>query len=370
MDRVQEARHKVDRAREWLAGTIYGGVLLESAANFAWITAGGDSAVSISEERGVAAVLVTPQRAVVITPNNERRRLVEEQLPESGFEVADYPWYLPERREELIAGFVSAAPAAADLPSETRPVAGPKLTELRRVLTEPEIERYRDLGRDAAFVVESACRAIEPKDSELDAAARVEAMCRERGLHAVVSLAGADDRATRHRHPVPTTRRASRTMMLALTARRGGLHVSLTRTVCFGEPDPEQQAGHAACARVDAWLIGRSRPGARLSELIQTAAEQYSAAGYPDEWRHHHQGGLTGYAGREVFATPDSGYLLKANQALAWNPTVPGAKSEDTIVVTYGGVEVLTESGHWPQVEVEVEVHGTVPVGRPALLVR
>lgn len=367
MDRAREVMAKIEQVKDWLGRSGWGGIVFESSANFGWITAGGDSSVVLSEERGVASVLVTPRRATILTPNNEHRRLVEEEVPAGSFEIVEYPWFSPERREELIAGLAGTGKVAGDLPSKARPTAGPELAELRRVLVEPEIERYRRLGEEAAFAVESACRSVEPKERELDAAARVAALCRERNIHAVVNLAAADERIARYRHPLPTAKRAARTMMLALTARSRGLHVSLTRTVTFGEPDPEQEAGHSACARIDACMISRSRPGVRLSEVLQAAAVQYEAEGYPDEWRRHHQGGVTGYAGREVFATPDAGYPLKAGQALAWNPSVPGAKSEDTVVVTYHGVEVITASGHWPLLNVETD--GTV-TDRPALLIR
>ena len=72
----------------------------------------------------------------------------------------------------------------------------------------------------------------------------------------------------------------------------------------------------------------------------------------------HHQGGLTGYAGREIFGTPASKYRLQPNQVLTWNPSITGAKSEDTLLLSENGPEILTRSGNWPEFEVEL------PVGR------
>jgi antitoxin VapB len=97
------------------------------------------------------------------------------------------------------------------------------------------------------------------------------------------------------------------------------------------------------------------------------AVEQYSAEGFPDEWTLHHQGGLTGYAGREVFATPGEGHRLERGQALAWNPSITRVKSEDTVVLGQDGVEVLTSTEGWPRVTVELP--GGV-AARPGLLVR
>jgi len=156
-------------------------------------------------------------------------------------------------------------------------------------------------------------------------------------------------------------------MLVALTGRRHGLHASLTRMTTFGRPDGELAARYGAVLRLDARYLVESRPEATLGEVMAAAAEQYAAEGFPDEWRLHHQGGLTGYAGREVFATPGEGHLLERGQALAWNPSITRVKSEDTVVVGEDGVEVLTSTEGWPRVAVDLP-GGTST--RPALLSR
>lgn len=256
-------------------------------------------------------------------------------------------------------------------PADARPAqenaAGHALQELRRTLMTEEVERYRILAQDTAFAVESACRSIKRHDSELDLTARVAELCLSKGILPVVNLAAADERIARFRHPLPTANRVDRTMLVALTARRHGLHASLTRTMCFGKPDPEQEHRHRTCARIDGRMIQVSTPGRSLGAVLAAGIEQYPAQGYRDDWQHHHQGGLTGYAGREILANPGSEYLLKEGQALAWNPSVAGAKSEDTILIGESDAEILTATGHWPEIEVEVE---GIIVKRPGLLTR
>jgi Xaa-Pro aminopeptidase len=367
MDRTREASGKIEAVRDRLSKTGHSGVLLESQANFAWITAGGHSHVVTSEERGVAGILITADLAAIVTTNIEVRRLTDEQIPPDCFETIEYPWHSPEQWEKRIAEIASPDGLATDLPSENQIDFGPELTELRRVLGQSEIDRYKDLAQDAASAVESACRAVHLRESELAMAARVAAACCEKDILPVVNLVAADERIAKYRHPLPTANRVDRTLLVVLTARRNGLHASLTRTVCFGKPDPEQVARHRACARIDARMILNSLPGRNLSDIVKAGVDQYAAEGFPDEWRQHHQGGLTGYAGREILATPATGYSLNANQALAWNPSVAGAKSEDTILVREQGIEVLTSTGHWPQLEVELEGQ---TLARPALLTR
>jgi len=83
---------------------------------------------------------------------------------------------------------------------------------------------------------------------------------------------------------------------------------------------------------------GRAHAG-EIFSVIQMA---YADNGHANEWQLHHQGGSTGYAGREVFATPESTVRVREGQAFAWNPSITGVKSEDTVLCTAGGIEVLT----------------------------
>lgn len=366
MDRTQEVGVKVEKVRSWLAASGLSGVVIGSQANFAWITAGGHSHVATSGEAGVGSVVVTADRATVVTPNIEARRLTDEELPTGCFDVIDFPWHLPEQQNEIIDDLTGGGPAAGDLPgSKRRPAEG--ITELRRILLPSEVDRYRNLAGDAAAIVESACRSAVLRESELETAGRVAELCFAKNILPVVNLVAADERVERYRHPVPTANRVDRTLLVVLSGRRHGLHASVTRTLCFGKPGDEQATRHMASARVDARLILASRPGASLGEAFSAGTDQYAAEGFPDEWMLHHQGGLTGYAGREIKGSPTSDYILQANQVVAWNPSITGAKSEDTVLISDEGFEVLTSTGHWPTLQVKL---GDSTLARPDLLIR
>jgi Xaa-Pro aminopeptidase len=138
--------------------------------------------------------------------------------------------------------------------------------------------------------------------------------------------------------------------MMVFCARGFGLYANLTRFIFFRQPHAEELERFAFCKTVEARLLSASAPGASLSELYQTAAEAYKDLGHREEIQKHHQGGVTGYLSREHVATPESprNLRLEIGMALAWNPSFPGAKIEDTILLTENGIEILTVDRLWP----------------------
>jgi len=55
------------------------------------------------------------------------------------------------------------------------------------------------------------------------------------------------------------------------------------------------------------------------------------------------------------------------NQAFAWNPSIKGTKSEDTIIATADGPEIISASPGFPTVEASV---GELTLKRADILVR
>jgi antitoxin VapB len=212
-----------------------------------------------------------------------------------------------------------------------------------------------------------AIQAVRPGQTEYQISGLLAQEADSRGAQAIVNLIATDERIFSFRHPLPTDKQLDRYAMLVLCGRRWGLVCSITRLVHFGPLPDELRRKSEAVAQVDAAFISATRPGRTLGEIFEVAQGAYAKTGYPDEWRLHHQGGPAGFEPREYVAVPGSTDLVVAEQTYAWNPSITGAKSEDTILVGEDGNEVLTTIPDWPMLSVDVEGQADLML-RPAIL--
>ena len=315
-----------------------GALLLQRPANFAWYTGGADNRVDHDDPLGVASVLLTAEGEYVLTDNIEAPRMRDEQTP--GIEVAEHPWHTGPAAllEELTGG-----PVGTDAPSDIGPDVSGGILPLRRVLDDEAIERYRRLGADAVGAISEVAGSLSPETDELDAAAELAAACRRRGMFSPVLLAASAGRLGRYRHPIPRGGPVGGRAMLVVCAERGGLYANLTRMVSFEEADRETLRRQEACEEILRRMREEAtRPGVTLAEAFALCQTFYAEAGFPDGWRDHHQGGTTGYASREVVATPGTRQEILTGQAFAWNPSLPNAKAEETFILLAQGPEILT----------------------------
>jgi antitoxin VapB len=204
---------------------------------------------------------------------------------------------------------------------------------------------------------------VRPGQTEFEIAGLLAGETERRGVQAIGILIATDERIFNYRHPLPTAKKLERYAMLVLCGRKQGLVCSITRLVHFGRLPEEIMQKAQAVAQIDAAMLAATRPGRSLGEIFQIAMNGYARAGYPDEWRLHHQGGPAGYEPREYVARPGATEKVSVGQVYAWNPSIRGAKSEDTILVGESGNEILTAIPGWPIVKVDGQMK------RPAILV-
>lgn len=334
-ERAAEHRARVARLRELLVARGDAAALLASRRNFAWLTVGGTAHVLQSSEAAVAAILVTHDEIVAITQNIEAARLAEEELAGLDVEVAAVPWWEPgaieaEGRRRVPRG----RPVASDADLEGQ------LCAARSVLSGSDRDRLATLGRDARLAMDASLAEVVPGTSE-DALV-ADLLARLPGTRAPVVLAAADDRIRRYRHPLPGPTAIRARVMLVLVAERWGLHVALTRTREIEPPAADLARRIEAVARVQTAMHAATRPGATFGDVFDAARATYAAAGFPDAWRDHHQGGSIGYQARERIAVPSDAAVIDPGMAFAWNPSISGVKAEDTILLDGGVARAIT----------------------------
>src|ERR671920_2565661 len=336
------SRETRDRSlRELMNERGLGALLLSSPANFAWYTGGADNRVDHGDPLGVASVLLTTDDAYVLTTNIEAPRMREEQTTE--MEVVEYPWH--EEPATLLRELTGGAVVGTDFPSKSSPDLSAEISPLRYVLDEDAIEDYRRLGEDTVQAMSETADFLSSETDEFEAAAELSSACLRRGMYAPVLLAASEQRLARHRHPVPHGGPLGWQAMLVVCAERDGLFISLTRMIYFQEPDSQTARRQEACEDILRRMREEAtRQGASLAQAFEDCRRFYAEAGFPEGWRDHHQGGMTGYASREIIATPGTQQEIKEAEAFAWNPSLVGAKAEETFVLAPDGPEILTPS--------------------------
>lgn len=353
MDRSQEIRHKLNLVRQSMSQRDVSLVRLRGTDWFSWVTGGSDATVLLASEIGVAEVCVGRDGAWVLTDAIEADRLSQEEFPKSDLAFEVCPWADASKRAQFVARVAGKGRVASDRPGPEELPLARGLVDAKRTLLPSERERYRSVGRRAAEAMTAVLTAAHPHWTERDLAGAGSRALWERGLHPALTLVAGARRLPLYRHPTPTSEPLGEEAMLVFCARGGGLYANLTRFVRFSRGSESEARNHACVREVEARILDASRPGTTLADLYRVAEQAYAAVDRPEAIREHHQGGTTGYLAREVVAMPASQDALVVGSAIAWNPSVRGAKVEDTFLVNGdGALENATLDPAWPCVDV------------------
>lgn len=358
----------------------YDGVLLMRPDNVAMATGGRRSYIWEFSDVGSFSFFITRDGEAYYVGNNiEAPRAAEEEL--SGFDCSfkTFSWYEGSPARCVSENFKGLF--ASDDGS-----LGPRVHEdlalLRSLLSPIEVEKYRVLGKLSAEAMEATLAGVERGMPEDAVAARLVCEGNRRGLHVPVALVAADQRAERHRHPLPTipamlqedrpTTRVSNYAMVVACFIREGLVTAFTRFKAVAPITEKLEEDYRRICAVEVSMQKATVPGATLGDVFAVCREAYPRFGFaPDEWKNHHQGGATGYAGRTCKGKPGErfpvlapewsdkvkavlGETIPFSMAFAWNPSAPGVKSEDTFLVHPNGEqEIVTITPSIPRIDLE-----------------
>ncbi len=359
---VARAQAAAGRIGAWLAGGGAGGpagLVLTGPAAVAWACGGLAPPVDRTAAVDLVWAVFTTGGAALVTTNVEADRIRDEYDPGAhGFAAFEtVPWQDPGafvHAAERLAG-APASRLAADGHPAFGLDASDELIALRLALSAGERDDLADLGRDAAAALQAALSAWRPGERDLDIQARCAAQLEAAGADAPVLIVGGDDRLERYRHPMATGAPVQRLLMAVAVARRAGLHVAATRFAAAAPLPLSYASLRRRVLAVEAAVLSACRPGATYGVALAALAAGYARVGAPGGWAGHYQGGPIGFAQREFEIAPDQassrwyGEPIAAGHAIAWNPSLPGgAKTEDTYLVTDGGLQPVTRAPGWP----------------------
>jgi Xaa-Pro dipeptidase len=356
-----ELEQKYSRVNSFLDNNNLGGMLFTQVRNVNWITAGkANTQIVLNKDIGAASLLIMRDgKKYLICNSSEAGRLMDRDMKDLGYEVRLYNWYeannVKDTRGEIISSISGGKKIGSDIDFPNTKNISAEFKPLRYSFTEPELKRYRWLAKESTEAVAEVCRKIRSGMNEFEIEALTSAELRARGIFPTVLLIAADERIFNYRHALAGGAAVKKYAMVNIVSEKWGMPVAVTRFVHFGELPDELRNKLNRTAVINAKYEAATKPGVNVSEIFEACKKWYAEAGYEGERQKHHQGGAIGYDDREYVIYPGVNNVIQNNQPFAWNPTITGAKVEDTIIASEDGVEVVTVSENWPMIIVEIE---------------
>lgn len=356
----KEIAEKMVRVQKFMKDQKLDGILFTQVRNFYWMTAGlANNQIVLNKDVGAASLLIMKDGSkYVICNGSESGRLMEEVLGKLGYQLKQYNWYesnsVKDVRADIIKEIAKGRKIGSDIDYPATVNVANTFKPLRYNLTETELKRYRWLGKQTTEAVAEVCRSVEPGIDEFQLEAMTSAALRARGIFPTVLLTSVDERISKYRHALPGGAKLRRYAMINVVAEKWGMPIAVTRFVHFGSLSDELKSKIEKTARINAEFEAATVPGTACADIFERCKQWYADAGYADEWKKHHQGGAIGYDDRDYVIYPGVRQTVQENQAFAWNPTITGAKIENTIIAFKDHIEVVTVSDGWPMISVDL----------------
>ena len=143
----KEFEQKQERISCFMQENGWEALVMGTQANFSWLSCGGESRVLITGEGADALVVITPQSRTLIAYNMDGQRNLDEEVCGLGFDLILTHWN-EKSREEIALDLVKGKRILADIPLEGATTSFQAFYDLHYPLTEWEIGRYREIGKE------------------------------------------------------------------------------------------------------------------------------------------------------------------------------------------------------------------------------
>ncbi len=351
-DRRADIDAKMTKVAELLREVGCEGLLLLDPANFAWLTSGA-MIRGLTEPAAEPAAYSNGEHRWIIASNVDSQRLFDEEVDGLGFQLKEWPWHWG--RDQFLADLCHNRKVACDRPVNGIVNVAEQMRRLRRQLTPYEQACQLALGQTVAHALEATCRTLERGESEREIAGHLSHRLLHRGVLPLNIGVAVDGRSRLYRRFGFTSASLERYAVLTVTARKYGLYVTASRSVCFGEVPVELRQEHNAVCRVSALYLSSTWPDAVPREILMTGRRIYLISGYEHEWQLAPPGHITGRCPIEIALTPQTKDLFQTGWSVTWNASAGAANSCDTFLITDEGPRLITPTEYWPLKRIRIQ---------------
>jgi len=350
--RTADIEQKHEAISQFLQTNGYDALLLTQAANFAWLTSGGECSQAGSAE-ATSALFITPEARVVLTNNVESAHIFDQVLPQLGFQLKERNW--KESWDLFLKDLCRGRRVAGDNGFGSTHNVSVELSRMRQLFTPLECQRLRMLGRLVAHAVEATARSCRPGRTEAELAGELAHRLMKRQVVPMRIQVAADGKTERYRNWSYGNDRVERSCAISAIGRQHGLCLGASRTVCFGEVPLALENAHRRAALVHATGMHFSQAGWEMGEVWKRVRRIYEKFGCANEWQHAAQAEIIGYDVCEEPLIPESDFRLGDGMAVHWHPSVGPAVLGDSVLIGENSTEILTPMEDWPKIIIEVK---------------
>ncbi len=351
-DRRADIDAKMAKVAELLRQVGCDGLLLLEPANYSWLTSGAMTR-GLTDPAAEPAAYGNGEHRWIIASNVDSQRIFDEEVDGLGFQLKEWPWHWG--RDQFLADLCHNRKVACDRPVNGIVNVAQQLRSLRRQLTAYEQACLLAVGQSVAHALEATCRTLSRGETEREIAGHLSHRLIHRGLLPLHISVAVDGRSRLYRRFGFTSSSLERYAVLTVTARKYGMYVTASRSVCFGDLPPDFRQDHNAVCRVSAGYLASTWPDAVPREILLAGRRIYLISGYEHEWQLAPQGHLTGRCPVEMSLTPQTEELFQPGWSVTWNASAGAAVSCDTFVITEEGPRLVTPTEYWPLKRIRIQ---------------
>lgn len=337
---------KTKRLREYMDENGYGAALLGRRDNVAWLTGGGDFKVLRDTEAAFGVLLVTPDTVYLVAQSMDLDRIYDDEAAGLGIEKVSLRWY-EESREDKAVKLANVARIVSDMPVSGADCRLWDIYWLHYPLTQSDIAAYRQIAKTCDEMIYAVASRIEPGMTEQQIEAELIGDYVKANFTMKVVLVGSDERISLYRHPNPSAKKLEKVALLHPAGCCHGLHVNITRMVCFGDVPADLSDKYDLLNLLEAQTMAMMRPGTPFMELFEERKRLLAAHDMADEWKCHYPGAVTGYilGSAQPFLSAET---IRDAMSMDNFITVKGAKVEEISISGENGAELISAGHAWP----------------------